>query len=582
MADVSRSSGAHRAAADALLAAAKLRSPGPQRDQLFVDAVEVMLLDGDVSLARTYVDELERLPATAHRLQAQARIAWLSGDHDRAERLATAAWDQADELRPRTVDGLAAMLAQISIGRGDGQGAATWADRALSSGLLAGDVAATTRATGAIGFALTGHAEAGFSLLPDRALEPDSVEPERRPRLGGRACSGCGPMISRAPDLTSRRVGHPTVMRRGFEPYRLVALGYFAETEYRRGDWDGAAALADQAISLVDDTGQTWALAFVHAMAAFVPAAHGQWDDREPPRLRGPRGCGQSRRSGQQGLCRQRRRPPGRLSRRPGGSADRRRVVVRRWSRRRPRTRLPGLVRASSRRARRARSPRRGRARAESPRPSRQAPSTEITTRRSRPRPGGTRGRPPRDRRCSEGLRSGDRHRTGSDGRARRGLGALPLRTLLAHVEGSESPPSPISKRPTNGSPTWAPSRTSSAANKNSRPPGHARHPRSDGETHTLTPQEIAVTRLVCEGRTNREAASELFVSVKTISYHLGNVYSKLGVRSPNRARQPLRHTIGTLTAAPEIDRSIPAGQLHGDRPDLGGVLVRGLVGTPR
>ena len=80
-----------------------------------------MLLDGDVGLARTYVDELERLPATARRLQAQARIAWLSGDHDRAERLATAAWEQADELRPRTVDGLAAMLAQISIGRGDGQ-----------------------------------------------------------------------------------------------------------------------------------------------------------------------------------------------------------------------------------------------------------------------------------------------------------------------------------------------------------------------------------------------------------------------------------------------------------------------------
>ena len=61
---------------------------------------------------------------------------------------------------------------------------------------------------------------------------------------------------------------------------------------------------------------------------------------------------------------------------------------------------------------------------------------------------------------------------------------------------------------------------------------GHTYDPRSDGETHTLTPQEIAVTRLVCEGRTNREAASELFVSVKTISYHLGNVYSKLGVRS--------------------------------------------------
>jgi DNA-binding CsgD family transcriptional regulator len=48
----------------------------------------------------------------------------------------------------------------------------------------------------------------------------------------------------------------------------------------------------------------------------------------------------------------------------------------------------------------------------------------------------------------------------------------------------------------------------------------------------TLTPQELAVSRLVSAGMKNREAAATLFVSEKTVEFHLANVYRKLGVRS--------------------------------------------------
>ena len=48
----------------------------------------------------------------------------------------------------------------------------------------------------------------------------------------------------------------------------------------------------------------------------------------------------------------------------------------------------------------------------------------------------------------------------------------------------------------------------------------------------SLTPQELAVARLVAGGRTNRQTAAALVVSVKTIEYHLGNTYAKLGVTS--------------------------------------------------
>jgi DNA-binding CsgD family transcriptional regulator len=55
---------------------------------------------------------------------------------------------------------------------------------------------------------------------------------------------------------------------------------------------------------------------------------------------------------------------------------------------------------------------------------------------------------------------------------------------------------------------------------------------RTVGPRATLTPQELAVARLVASGRTNRQAAAELVVSIKTIEYHLGNAYAKLGMTS--------------------------------------------------
>ncbi len=53
-----------------------------------------------------------------------------------------------------------------------------------------------------------------------------------------------------------------------------------------------------------------------------------------------------------------------------------------------------------------------------------------------------------------------------------------------------------------------------------------------DRASDTLTPQEEAVAGLVATGMTNREVAAELFLSVKTVQFHLTRVYAKLGIRS--------------------------------------------------
>jgi DNA-binding NarL/FixJ family response regulator len=47
-----------------------------------------------------------------------------------------------------------------------------------------------------------------------------------------------------------------------------------------------------------------------------------------------------------------------------------------------------------------------------------------------------------------------------------------------------------------------------------------------------LTPQELQVALAVARGATNREAAGALFLSPKTVEFHLGHIYRKLGIRS--------------------------------------------------
>jgi DNA-binding NarL/FixJ family response regulator len=51
----------------------------------------------------------------------------------------------------------------------------------------------------------------------------------------------------------------------------------------------------------------------------------------------------------------------------------------------------------------------------------------------------------------------------------------------------------------------------------------------------TLTPQELQVALAVARGYSNREVASLLFLSTKTIEFHLRNVFLKLGINRRTR-----------------------------------------------
>jgi DNA-binding NarL/FixJ family response regulator len=72
----------------------------------------------------------------------------------------------------------------------------------------------------------------------------------------------------------------------------------------------------------------------------------------------------------------------------------------------------------------------------------------------------------------------------------------------------------------------------SDRARRELRASGETARARDTSTALDLTPQEQHVVRLVKQGLSNRDVAGRLFLSPRTVEYHLSHVYQKLGVRS--------------------------------------------------
>ncbi len=59
---------------------------------------------------------------------------------------------------------------------------------------------------------------------------------------------------------------------------------------------------------------------------------------------------------------------------------------------------------------------------------------------------------------------------------------------------------------------------------------------------------EERVARIVADGASNREAAGSLFVSERTIEFHLRNVYRKLDLRSRTELVSGKSQGVDTIT----------------------------------
>lgn len=67
--------------------------------------------------------------------------------------------------------------------------------------------------------------------------------------------------------------------------------------------------------------------------------------------------------------------------------------------------------------------------------------------------------------------------------------------------------------------------------NRFRRPNQAAAQPHED-----LTDREMEVLKLIAEGKSNQEIADELFIGIKTVKYHLTNLFGKLSVEDRTQA----------------------------------------------
>ena len=84
--------------------------------------------------------------------------------------------------------------------------------------------------------------------------------------------------------------------------------------------------------------------------------------------------------------------------------------------------------------------------------------------------------------------------------------------------------------------------------------PALTRTPSLHGErARALTPRELEVLRLICDGLSNREIADQLGVSVNTVAVHRANIMNTLGVhKTAELVVYAIRH--GLVTPLPDAD----------------------------
>jgi len=515
-------------AAERLMAAARFVPDAQEREALVLEAFEQLLAAGEVWDASQLQSQILAMPATVRRDLVLARLAWLQGHHDESVLLAEAAWSDASATPAQRADA-ALMIAQLKVLSDHGEEAAHWADLAAAFPDLPSEVSSWARLHRAVGLCISGRPEDGVASLSDLPTTPADVPIERLSEFWARGCLRlwCDDVAGAFADLREQSTD---LKGWWLQPYGLIRQGYLAQAEYRMGAWSDSLSHAHATAALIADGDQVWLLAFGHTLPVWVLAARGDWDrasDHVRRAMRAAADMGdrasinfaanasvhlEACRGDTDGVISA--AEPVRTAK--GGAQvagiltwhceyasaliahrrlDEAREVLDRLSSQAERRQL-GSVRAAIARVRGELA-----ATLRDPVSARQAfiKAEQLCTARSEPF----------DqartwlahgiylRRAGERRAAADRLRSARD--TFEHLGANPfLERCLDELAACGFP--------------------------NDRSPDPA-HPR-------LTPQELAVARLVSAGKTNKEVAAQLVVSVKTVGYHLANIYLKYGVRS--------------------------------------------------
>jgi DNA-binding CsgD family transcriptional regulator len=277
-------------AAAFLVQAAELGARGTARTGRLLSAFELLVRNADASAAEAIRHLVEQLPAGARRDTALGQLAMLRARPAAAEELFLAAWGaggaRADRAEDAAAAEAAAGLALLYGNAGSADQCRMWARRSAriapgngapgGLGPLSGLDRLGTMAAAAMARALAGEAAAAlpaFSFLPDAAaLVPDAHADALTVRGMLRLWTGDLPGADADLSAVVTRLGAGLPLR-----YPGQALGYLAEAAFRLGRWDEARGHAELAVSMAEDAGRLCDLPLAHSIAARVAAFRGEW-----------------------------------------------------------------------------------------------------------------------------------------------------------------------------------------------------------------------------------------------------------------------------------------------------------------
>jgi len=275
--------GAWARAASALVEASRLSPNRALRDARLLQAVDAMVGAGDLSQASAFAREIMGFPAGAMRDAALGYLAVVRGRPSEAEHLLNSAWDRADPVR---APGVAATIAQRrglhAVGRLQVSEVVEWARRAIALAAPGEPVRAEAQAILELGLGWSGHMSEGLAVhdaaLAEIAVPGDSALPPRIKMAHGWLRLADDDIVGARAELMETA---PAALSRGSIRIALWAYAWLAIADYAVGSWDESILDAERAVALLGDSGHAWLRPLVRWAAVSVPAARGDWRTAE-------------------------------------------------------------------------------------------------------------------------------------------------------------------------------------------------------------------------------------------------------------------------------------------------------------
>ncbi|MEV0185949.1 AAA family ATPase [Streptomyces sp. NPDC050625] len=268
------------AVADTLVRASRLSTSRSAREDRLLRAVDAMIGAGDVPQAAAFAAELESFPPGTLRDVVLGYLAIMRGRRAEADAFLTQAWERCDPKRQRD---LMARICQRrvlhALGSWDARDLVAWARRAVDLADSGDPSAIESEAVLGLGLAAMGRAEEAISTYEAAVAHlPGGAQPQRF-QLG----RGWVDLALDAPEAARRRLeaAVPTGYRMGSTRISLWAQGLLARTQFALGAWPEAVETVHRAATRLAEVRIELVRPLVHWTGAQIHALRGEWETAE-------------------------------------------------------------------------------------------------------------------------------------------------------------------------------------------------------------------------------------------------------------------------------------------------------------